>query len=217
MHPSQVLFPGAQQPVSLPVCDHYAGSEKLMRKSMALQQSSVPCSTSPSTAKTAPPPAMKPRTPNWSPHSSPADNVHRRIGARVHDVGHAHFEQDVAIICGGAARELAYLMLPKPEGLADVLRALRIDPPRRQAAAVRDLPVHVLIETHGAWPTPGDRRPAAGAVAVVRHHGFRLRALRRHSRQRHALAGQFDHPLVRAPSWRLPPPAMRTARCRRIT
>ena len=38
MHPSEVLFQGKRQPLLLPACDHYAGSEKLMRKSMALQQ-----------------------------------------------------------------------------------------------------------------------------------------------------------------------------------
>ena len=38
MHPSEVLFQGKHKPVSIPVCDHYAGSEKLMQKSIALQQ-----------------------------------------------------------------------------------------------------------------------------------------------------------------------------------
>ena len=38
MHPSEVLFQGKHRPVTLPVCDHYAGSEKLMRKSLTLQQ-----------------------------------------------------------------------------------------------------------------------------------------------------------------------------------
>ena len=38
MHPSEVLFQGKRAPVSIPVCDHYAGSEKLMRNSLALQQ-----------------------------------------------------------------------------------------------------------------------------------------------------------------------------------
>lgn len=38
MHPSEALFQGRHQPISLPVCDHYAGSEKLMHKSVALQQ-----------------------------------------------------------------------------------------------------------------------------------------------------------------------------------
>ncbi|WP_252589901.1 hypothetical protein, partial [Enterobacter sp. JH8] len=38
MHPSEVLFQGTHAPAGIPVCDHYAGSEKLMRKSLALQQ-----------------------------------------------------------------------------------------------------------------------------------------------------------------------------------
>ena len=38
MHPSEVLFQGKRQPLLLAACDHYAGSEKLMRKSIALQQ-----------------------------------------------------------------------------------------------------------------------------------------------------------------------------------
>ena len=42
MHPSEVLFQGSQPPMSIPACDHYAGSEKLMHKSMALQQQMGP-------------------------------------------------------------------------------------------------------------------------------------------------------------------------------
>jgi citrate lyase subunit beta/citryl-CoA lyase len=42
MHPSEVLFQGKRPPVSLPVCDHYAGSEKLMQKSLALQHETGP-------------------------------------------------------------------------------------------------------------------------------------------------------------------------------
>ena len=44
MHPSEVLFQGAAPSYMLPACDHYAGSEKLMRKSMALQQELAPLS-----------------------------------------------------------------------------------------------------------------------------------------------------------------------------
>lgn len=35
--PAEVLYDGAPPPAILPCCDHYAGSEKLMRKSLALQ------------------------------------------------------------------------------------------------------------------------------------------------------------------------------------
>ncbi|MBC7490211.1 MAG: CoA ester lyase [Glaciimonas sp.] len=38
MHPTEVLFLGKQPPVSLLVCDQYAGTEKIMRKSVVFQQ-----------------------------------------------------------------------------------------------------------------------------------------------------------------------------------
>lgn len=199
MHPSQVLFPGAQQPVSLPVCDHYAGSEKLMRKSMALQQElgalfdiTFDCEDGAAAG-------------NEAAHGelvaaliAGPDNVHRRIGARVHDVSSPYFEQDVALICGGAARELAFLMLPKPEGLADVEHALASISRASQAAGRSDLPVHVLIETHGAladvWKIaalPQVQSLSFGVMDFVSAHYGAIPGSAMRS------PGQFDHPLVR--------------------
>ncbi|MFS0754451.1 aldolase/citrate lyase family protein [Noviherbaspirillum sp. 1P10PC] len=151
MHPSEVLFQGKRQPVSLPVCDHYAGSEKLMRRSMALQQELGPlfditfdCEDGAAAG-------------DEEAHArlvasliAGPDNHHGRIGARLHDVHSPWFERDAAIICAGAARRLAYLVLPKPESLADVQHGLAIIERHAQAAGRERLPVHVLIETHGA-------------------------------------------------------------------
>ncbi len=151
MHPSEVLFQGKHKPVSIPVCDHYAGAEKLMRKSIALQQELGPlfditldCEDGASAG-------------NEVAHASLVasliageDNRFGRIGARVHDLNHPCFEQDVALICDGAAKRLAYLVIPKPENADEVMRAIGII----NAHAVRNgresLPIHVLIETHGA-------------------------------------------------------------------
>jgi citrate lyase subunit beta / citryl-CoA lyase len=149
MHPSEVLFQGKHAPVSIPVCDHYAGSEKLMRKSLALQQELGPifditfdCEDGAAAG-------------NEEAHArlvasliASDDNRHGRVGARVHDVASPFFERDVAIICGGAAERLAYLVVPKAESLADVERA--IDTIDKHTGKRKDLPVHVLIETHGA-------------------------------------------------------------------
>ncbi|QDD65300.1 CoA ester lyase [Herbaspirillum seropedicae] len=199
MHPSQVLFSGAQQPVLLPVCDHYAGSEKLMRKSMALQQELGPlfditfdCEDGAAAG-------------NETAHAelvaaliTGPDNVHRRIGARLHDVSHPHFEQDVAILCGAAARELAYVMLPKPEGIDDVLRALESIHRAARAAGRSDLPVQVLVETHGAladaWKIaalPQVQSLSFGVMDFVSAHYGAIPGSAMRS------PGQFDHPLVR--------------------
>jgi citrate lyase subunit beta/citryl-CoA lyase len=151
MHPSEVLFQGKRQPVSIPVCDHYAGSEKLMRKSIALQQELGPlfditldCEDGASSG-------------NEEEHArlvgsliAGEDNRFGRIGARVHDLTHPSFEQDVTIICAMAAERLAYLVVPKVDGVADVARAIEIIQRHAAKGGRADLPVHVLIETHGA-------------------------------------------------------------------
>lgn len=151
MHPSEVLFQGKQPPVSIPVCDHYAGSEKLMHKSIALQQELGPvfditldCEDGASAG-------------NEEAHAhlvaslvAGECNHFGRIGARVHDLSHPCFEQDVAIICAGAAQRLAYLVIPKVESVAEVAHAIDIVNRHAITAGRTNLPVHVLIESHGA-------------------------------------------------------------------
>ena len=151
MHPSEVLFQGKRQPLLLPACDHYAGSEKLMRKSIALQQELGPlfditfdCEDGAAAG-------------NEEAHAQlvadllcDAGNQFKRIGARVHDLHSPFFDRDVELICGQAAHQLAYLVLPKPDSAQDVMRALDVINVHAAKAGREALPVHVLIETHGA-------------------------------------------------------------------
>ena len=109
MHPSEVLFQGKRQPLLLAACDHYAGSEKLMRKSIALQQELGPlfditfdCEDGASAG-------------NEESHAhmiagllASDENQFNRIGVRVHDVDSPFFARDVEIICAAASR-LAYI------------------------------------------------------------------------------------------------------------
>jgi citrate lyase subunit beta/citryl-CoA lyase len=150
MHPSEVLFQGTFKPVSIPVCDHYAGSEKLMRKSIALQQELGPvfditldCEDGASAG-------------NEEAHArliasllASDDNCFNRIGARVHDLSHPSFEADVKIICE-AAQRLAYIVLPKPDSVDEVRDGIGIIRKHAARHGRADLPVHVLIESHGA-------------------------------------------------------------------
>jgi citrate lyase subunit beta/citryl-CoA lyase len=198
MHPSQVLFPGNQQPVSLPVCDHYAGSEKLMRKSIALQQQLGPlfditldCEDGASAGNEAAHAALVATL------IAGSDNLHQRIGARVHPFGSPFFEQDVAIICAQSqpASQPAYLMLPKAEGLADVVAALAHI--NRATHSGQAIPLHVLIETHGALhdayaiaALPQVESLSFGIMDFVSAHHGAIGDEAMHS------PGQFAHPLV---------------------
>ncbi|HEY5799528.1 MAG TPA: aldolase/citrate lyase family protein [Burkholderiaceae bacterium] len=194
MHPSEVLFQGDVPPALLPVCDHYAGSEKLMRKSIALQQELGPifdltfdCEDGASAGHEAEHARLVGSL------IASADNRYKRIGARVHDAGSRHFERDVAVICEAGADKLAYLVLPKPDSLREVERALRlIDNHARP-----DLPVHVLIETHGALrdahaiaALPQVECLSFGIMDFVSAHYGAIPASAMTS------PGQFTHPLV---------------------
>ncbi|MDQ1918748.1 HpcH/HpaI aldolase/citrate lyase family protein [Massilia pseudoviolaceinigra] len=199
MHPSEVLFQGKRQPLLLPACDHYAGSEKLMLKSMALQQELGPlfditfdCEDG-ATAGAEPEHAqMIVRLLNDE------GNRHNRIGVRVHDVASPFFEADLAVIVGGAAQRLAYIVLPKVHSAAEVARAIKsINQHAAKAGRAAPLPVHVLIETHGGL-READAIAALPQVEclsfgimdfVSSHYGAIPGAAMR-------TPGQFTHPLV---------------------
>jgi len=198
MHPSEVLFQGQRQPLLLPACDHYAGSEKLMRKSMALQQELGPlfditfdCEDGAAAGNERAHAELVASLVN-----SPDNRAHR-IGARLHDVTSPHFAQDVEIIVGAAARKLAYVVLPKPDSLEDVLRAQDVVNQAAAKAGRAVLPLHVLIETHGALhdayaiaALPQVESLSFGIMDFVSaHHGAIPAAAMR-------TPGQFTHPLV---------------------
>ncbi|GJI94509.1 lyase [Duganella caerulea] len=197
MHPSEVLFQGNRQPLLLPACDHYAGSEKLMRKSIALQQELGPlfditldCEDGASAG-------------NEEAHARLVaelllsdENKFNRIGARVHDVASPYFAQDVAIICAAAPR-LAYLVLPKVHSAKEVAAAIKLINTHAAKAGRKDLPVHVLIETHGALreaydiaALPQVQCLSFGIMDFVSSHYGAIPASAMRT------PGQFTHPLV---------------------
>jgi len=198
-HPSQVLFAGEKPLPVLPAVDHYAGSEKLMLKALRLQNELGPifditCDCEDGAhAGAEREHAVMAATVIMS-----EENRHRRIGARIHDITHPHWQQDIDILVGHAGGRLPFLTLPKPRGVDDVriqLSALR----HAEAAArlERQIPVHVLIETHGAlrevWKIaalPGVESLDFGLMDFVSgHHGAIPGAAMKSP-------GQFEHPLV---------------------
>ena len=198
MHPSEVLFQGKRQPLLLPACDHYAGSEKLMRNSLALQQELGPlfditfdCEDGAATGAEQDHAALVAALVN--------DEANRfgRVGVRVHDSANPHFAFDVATIVGACAKRLAYLVLPKAENLADVIRMIEFVNRYAQPAGRAALPIHVLIETHGALRDAWDiaALPQVACLSfgimdfVAAHYGaIPANAMR--------TPGQFTHPLV---------------------
>lgn len=125
------------------------------------------------------------------------DNRFGRIGARVHDVGSPFFEQDVDIILQHAAKKLAYLVVPKVESVADVKNAVTLINKHAKKHERDKLPVHVLIETHGALADahaiaaiPQVECLSFGVMDFVSAHYGAIPGTAMRS------PGQFTHPLV---------------------
>lgn len=152
VHPREALFDAGDVVAALPVCDHYCGVEARMRKSLELQvelgpvfdvtldcEDGAPIGGEEEHAHMVAEMALSPL------------NRHGRVGARVHPVEHPSFSQDLDTLIGRAGSHLAYLMLPKPGDLVDVIRACEmIDQVMASHGVKRALPIHALIETHGA-------------------------------------------------------------------
>ncbi|MDH4478597.1 MAG: aldolase/citrate lyase family protein [Rhodoferax sp.] len=160
-HPRDILLGAQARTGVLPVCDHYSGAPARMAKSLALQADlmqemgacvfdvTLDCEDgAPAGGEIEQAHAVCELLTRYSaPADGPAASVVPRVGARVHAIDHPHFESDIAIIVGGAADALSYLMVPKVESVDDVHRALTaID----AAAGHALLPLHVLIESPAA-------------------------------------------------------------------
>ena len=115
-----------------------------------------------------------------------------RVGVRVLPVDHPRFA-DVAAIVLAARRRPAYIMLPKPRNAAELHRAAAaID-----AGGGADIPLHALVETHGALQDvralaahPRIESLSFGLMDFVSAHRGAI------PQSAMGVPGQFEHPLI---------------------
>jgi citrate lyase subunit beta/citryl-CoA lyase len=152
VHPKDALFAGEKPFPIIPSCEHFAGSEKLILKAFELQEKFGPvfditcdCEDGAPAGQEKLHAEMIVRLLNSS------ANKYRMAGVRIHDHSHPHWRADIDILVSGAGMALRYITIPKSTSLADAREM--IDYLRESAAAHhpgREIPVHVLIETHGS-------------------------------------------------------------------
>jgi citrate lyase subunit beta/citryl-CoA lyase len=199
-HPRDALFdPGEPAPAALPVCDHYAGVEARMRKSLALQAELGPVFDVTLDGEDGAPVGGEVEHAHLIAElvNSPA-NLHGRVGARLQAVDHPRFEEVVDLLVARAGGRLAYLMIPKPRGRAELQRAVdAIDAAAQRHGLARDIPLHALVETHGAL------REVDALAAHPRIESLSFGLMDFVSAHRGAIpqsamgaSGQFDHPLI---------------------
>lgn len=151
-HPSEALFSGEKPFPIIPVCEHFAGSEKLITKALEKQNElgglfdiTMDCEDGAQTGKEKDHAEMVVRMQN-------SDlNKHKMSGVRIHDHSNAHWKQDVDIIVPAAGNTIAYITIPKPTKVEQVEEMISyIQETCKKAGIQREIPIHVLIETHGA-------------------------------------------------------------------
>lgn len=198
-HPRDALFAGEKSLPPIPACEHFAGSEKLIGKALELQQKLGPvfditcdCEDGAEAGR------EKEHAEMIVDVLTSARNVHKMAGARIHDFTHPHWKKDIDILVGGAGKVIAYITIPKSTSVGDA--AVMVDYIQgvaKKKKHKREIPVHILVETHGALDHAHAlaRLPAVqvldfGLMDFVSGHHGAIHASNMRS------PGQFEHPLL---------------------
>lgn len=157
VHPNQALFGGEKPFPVIPACEHFAGSEKLILKALSLQDPANPntvgpvfditcdCEDGAASGQEQAHAEMIVRVLNSE------ANKYKMAGARIHDYTHPHWKKDIDILVGGAGEVLSYITIPKCTDIAQAREMITyIQQVAKQHGITRKIPVHILIETHGA-------------------------------------------------------------------
>ena len=152
IHPQDALFEGEKPFPVIPSCEHFAGSEKLIGKAFELQAKLGPVfDITMDCEDGAPAGREREHAEMVVAMQKSAANKHRQAGVRIHDPAHALWKQDVDIVVRGAGEQIAYITIPKPTAAKQVAEVIGyIQEVAKSAGVKREIPIHVLIETHGA-------------------------------------------------------------------
>jgi citrate lyase subunit beta/citryl-CoA lyase len=151
-HPNAVLFEGDKPFPIIPTCEHFAGTEERITKAFQLQDKmgglfdiTMDCEDGAPTGAEKAHAEMVVRVANSE------GNHFNMAGVRIHDYTNENWKQDIDILVPGAGERLAYITIPKTvkaRELAEMVDYVRNT--GAKAGISREIPIHALIETHGA-------------------------------------------------------------------
>jgi citrate lyase subunit beta / citryl-CoA lyase len=198
-HPSAALFSGEKPFPVIPSCEHFAGSEKLILKALALQDELGPIFDVTCDCEDGAPAGQEEAHAQMIVRVLTGDaNKHKQAGARIHDFSHPHWRRDVEILVGGAGAVLRYITIPKATSVRDAKTMIDfVRQTARDLGLARAIPIHILIETHGALRDVAALAGLANVEVldfglmdfVSGHHGAIPAAAMRSP-------GQFEHKLI---------------------
>jgi len=151
-HPNEALFGGEKPFPIIPACEHFAGTEERIAKAFQTQEKmggvfdiTMDCEDG------APTGAEREHAEMVVRMQQNGLNKFNMAGVRIHDYTNEHWRQDVDIIVPGAGERVAYITVPKSTKATELGEMIAYIQDRAQRAGIeRAIPIHALIETHGA-------------------------------------------------------------------
>jgi citrate lyase subunit beta / citryl-CoA lyase len=184
----------------LPVCDHYSGTEKTMFKSLSLQNEYGPLVDI----------TLDFEDGTSNGHEShqrdliktvlnSCNNIHDRIGVRIHGVDTNHWQCDIDAVVAPATKLPAFINIPKVENIAQVILVEKYLKQRLSVCNFNvSIPLHVMVENVKAVSSINEllgsnkiECASFGLLDFVSSFGGTISTAAIQS------PGQFDHPLIR--------------------
>lgn len=199
VHPKEALFAGEKPFPVLAACEHFAGSKKLIDKALALQAEYGPIFDITADCEDGAPAGEEIVHANMVADAvASPENVFKRIGVRIHDPSHSSCKEDVDILLAKAGRDIAYITIPKATSFEQVeATAAYVQETTRRHGLERAIPLHILVETHGALRDVAQIATIAnlevldfGLMDFVSGHHGAISASQMRS------PGQFEHRLI---------------------
>jgi citrate lyase subunit beta/citryl-CoA lyase len=151
-HPHEALFSGEKEFPVIPSCEHFAGNEKMILKAFSFQEEKGPVfDVTQDCEDGAPQGQEKDHAELIVRLTNGEHNKFKMAGVRIHDHSNKYWKQDVDILVSAAGENLSYITIPKPTAADQVAEMIEyIQTVAQKAGLKREIPIHVLIETHGA-------------------------------------------------------------------
>ena len=199
VHPAEALYEGEKPTPVIPACDHYAGAEKMIRKALALQEELGPIFDITGDCEDGAAAGQEREHAEMVAGLIMSDaNRFNQLGIRVHDPEHPHCLADIDIVLDRAADRVAHITIPKPTSAASLSKLIEyIREGCIRRGITREIPLHTLIETHGALADvqaiaalPWLRVLDFGSMDFISAHNGAIPASAMRS------PGQFEHRLM---------------------
>lgn len=152
LHPREALRENTQRMPFRLSCEHYAGTEKRLLKAFELQEEFGPIfDITADLEDGAPAGAEREHAERMISRLASERNKHKRAGLRIHDYQSPFWRDEVQMAVQALGADLSYLTIPKAHDAMEVETMLTFIRSAWQRVGQREeLPVHVIIETHGA-------------------------------------------------------------------